>query len=93
MIGALRPVAGEGVELRPGVGLDFFGRHGDQHDAFGTEIAAVLADGCGGLPLAIDELELSGFISLRRRGLDIRDAADLLDEVRDRRGQESPTRP
>jgi hypothetical protein len=82
VINAMRPDVGEGVELRPAVGLDLFGRHGDQHQAFGAEIAAVLAGRCKGLPLAVDELEVSGFIGLRRRGLDIRDAAELLDDAR-----------
>jgi Xaa-Pro dipeptidase len=83
VIKALRPDAGEGVELRPAVGLDLLGRHGDQHEAFGGEIAAALAAaGCEGLPLAIDELEVSGFLSLRRLGLDLREAAEVLDEAR-----------
>jgi hypothetical protein len=82
VINALAPDAGEGVELRPAVGLDLLGRHDDRHEVFGAEIAAVLARGCAGLPLAVDELEVSGFMSLRRCGLDIRDAAELLDDAR-----------
>lgn len=80
VINSLCPDTAEGVELWPAVGVDLLGRHDDQHNAFGAEIAAVLA-GCEGLPLAVDELEVSGFMSLRRLGLDIRDAAALLDEA------------
>lgn len=84
VLSALRPEAGEGVELRPAVGLDLLGRHDDDgRDAFGTEIAAALARAGGeGLPLAVDELEASGFLSLRRCGLDIRDAAGVLEGAR-----------
>jgi hypothetical protein len=49
----------------------------------------VLAGGCEGLPLAVDQLEVGGFISLRRRGLHIRTAGQLLDDVRNRRRRES----
>jgi hypothetical protein len=72
VINLLRPDTAEGVELRPAVGVDLLGRHDDQHEAFGAEIAALLA---------VDQLEVSGFMSLRRRGLDIRGAAELLDEA------------
>jgi hypothetical protein len=78
VINLLAPDISEGVELRPAVGVDLLGRHDDHHEAFGAEIADVLA-ACEGLPLAVDELEVSGFMSLRHRGLDIRDAAELLD--------------
>lgn len=91
VIDALRPDPGERVELRPAVGLDMLGRHGDRQEAFGAEIAGALASaGCEGLPLAIDELEVSGFLSLRRRGLDLRDAAALLHEARAAAGSGEP---
>jgi hypothetical protein len=92
VINLLRPDTAEGVELRPAVGVDLLGRHDDQHEAFGAEIAAVLA-GREGLPLAVDELEVSGFMSLRRRGLDIRDAAELLDEAHAAVGSRLSSRP
>jgi hypothetical protein len=80
VLSALEPAAADGVELRPAVGLDLLGRHDGEHDAFGAEIAAALARaGVEGQPLAIDALEASGFLSLRRCGLDIRDAAGVLE--------------
>jgi hypothetical protein len=79
VLSALRPATEEGVELRPAIGLDLLGRHDSAGTEFGDEIgAALVRAGVDGLPLAVDELEASGFLSLRRRGLEIRDAADVL---------------
>jgi hypothetical protein len=83
VLNALRPRAAEGVELRPAVGLDLLGRHDDEQEAFGAEITGALdRAGVAQLPLAVDQLEASGFLSLTRRGLDLRDAGELLDEAR-----------
>jgi hypothetical protein len=92
VINLLEPDTGEDVESRPAVGLDLLRRHDAQHEAFAAEIAAARRKRRG-LPLAVDELEVGGFMSLRHRGLDIRDAADLLDEACEAAGPERSGQP